>query len=61
LTNTTHTTPFCSQTVTPAQAAGQILLCKGVSCLQGGKEVVEQVVGYKKKPLEAAVQQLAAA
>jgi hypothetical protein len=31
------------------------------SCLQGGKEVVEQVVGYKKKPLEAAVQQLAAA
>eukprot|EP00882_Tetradesmus_deserticola_P000619 GHRQ01000676.1.p1 GENE.GHRQ01000676.1~~GHRQ01000676.1.p1 ORF type:complete len:437 (+),score=128.24 GHRQ01000676.1:130-1311(+) len=28
---------------------------------KGGQEVVEQVVGYKKKPLEAAVQQLAAA
>jgi hypothetical protein len=29
--------------------------------VQGGQEVVEQVVGYKKKPLEQAVQQLAAA
>jgi hypothetical protein len=28
--------------------------------LQDGQEVVQQVVGYKKKPLEAAVQQLAA-
>uniref|UniRef100_A0A383VZ00 thioredoxin-dependent peroxiredoxin n=1 Tax=Tetradesmus obliquus TaxID=3088 RepID=A0A383VZ00_TETOB len=28
---------------------------------KGGKEVVEQVVGYKKKPLEQAVQHLAAA
>lgn len=28
---------------------------------QGGKEVVTQVVGYKKKPLEQAVEQLAAA
>jgi hypothetical protein len=28
-------------------------------CAQNGQEVVQQVVGYKKKPLEAAVQQLA--
>jgi hypothetical protein len=29
-------------------------------CMQDGREVVQQVVGYKKKPLEAAVEQLAA-
>lgn len=29
-------------------------------CVQDGNEVVQQVVGYKKKPLEAAVEQLAA-
>lgn len=29
--------------------------------LQGGQEAVTQVVGYKKKPLEQAVEQLAAA
>jgi len=27
--------------------------------LQDGREVVQQVVGYKKKPLEQAVEQLA--
>ena len=27
--------------------------------LQGGKEVIEQVVGYKKKPLEEAAAKLA--
>lgn len=34
-----------------------LLVC--TACVQDGHEVVQQVVGYKKKPLEAAVEQLA--
>lgn len=37
-----------------------MLLPAALLLLQDGREVVQQVVGYKKKPLEAAVEQLAA-
>lgn len=37
-----------------------LLLLSAALLLQDGREVVQQVVGYKKKPLEAAVEQLAA-
>lgn len=46
-----------AQVAVPVNCSYVLPAC--TACVQDGHEVVQQVVGYKKKPLEAAVEQLA--